>query len=122
MFLAARALLEKGQWLCIRGESSEDQFTGGMKIQASEILTIDQLKEVEGKTLWVEWSGERSIDVLKKTLEAKYDPQGLPVYIRYLHTNACVKLQCGERWRVSASSQAVTQLRQALRTRVVVLP
>lgn len=112
-----RDKITKDQLLVVRGSVSQDDFSGGLRVRATEVLSLVEARQraVRGLTLQVSSSGMD--DHFPKTLAALLsrfkEPKqsGCPVIIDYCTESASAELQLGDEWRVTPSDELLDGLR-----------
>ncbi|TKB49757.1 DNA polymerase III subunit alpha [Ferrimonas sediminicola] len=106
-------LLVKDKILIVEGEVSFDDFSGGNKMSAKEVLDISQAREKWAKGVTLDLDA-RDLDETKldrvKTLLGDFNQGSCPVQIRYTRPDACGTLQLGPNWQVRPDDELLLQL------------
>ncbi|MGF1726021.1 DNA polymerase III subunit alpha [Photobacterium nomapromontoriensis] len=107
-------LLEKDRILVVSGQVSFDDFNGGLKMSAREVLDISDAREKHLRGLAISVT-ERQIDQqfferFSKVLEP-HRAGTVPVNVYYQCSNARAKLTLGTEWRVTPADQLITDLK-----------
>ncbi len=110
-------LLEKDNILIVTGQVSCDDFNGGLKMTAREVMNIEQAREKYVRGLAISLMDRQINDQLISELHSKLQPYcsgTIPVHLYYQSVSARVKLRFGVMWRVSASDNLLNDLRMLL--------
>ncbi|USD36760.1 MULTISPECIES: DNA polymerase III subunit alpha [Ferrimonas] len=106
-------LLVKDKILIVEGEVSFDDFSGGNKMSAKEVLDISQAREKWAKGVSLELDSD-SLDDTKltkiKALLGEYRSGSCPVQIRFNRPDASGTLQLGQDWQVRPDDELLLQL------------
>lgn len=110
-------LIEKDRILVVSGQVSFDDFNGGLKMSAREILDISQAREKNLRGLAISLV-DRQIDkhFFEKFSEILEPHRAgtVPVNIYYLSCNASAKLILGTTWRVTPNEKLIDDLKALL--------
>lgn len=107
-------LLEKDRILIARGQISADDFSGGCKMIAREIIDINQIREKYVKGLAISLTDEQIDDKLLQKLSECLEPHrsgNIPVYLYYQKVDARAKLCFGSAWLVSPNDALLNTLK-----------
>ena len=114
MFNQYRDKLVKDTLLVVDGEVSVDDYTGGFKMRAAEIYTIDEAQRIYGRRLTIQLSSQQCrdgyIDRLQELLRPATGEGRCSVLVHYDNEDAEVRLLLGEQWRVNLSSDLLENL------------
>ncbi|UXI01851.1 DNA polymerase III subunit alpha [Photobacterium sp. TY1-4] len=107
-------LVEKDRILVVSGQVSFDDFNGGLKMSAREVLDISEAREKHLRGLAISVT-ERQIDEqfferFSKVLEP-HRAGTVPVNMYYQRSNARAKLTLGTEWRVTPADQLISDLK-----------
>ncbi|AJR07649.1 DNA polymerase III subunit alpha [Photobacterium gaetbulicola Gung47] len=107
-------LIEKDRILVVSGQVSFDDFNGGLKMSAREVLDIADAREKHLRGLAISLT-ERQIDEqfferFSKVLEP-HRAGTVPVNVYYQRSNARAKLTLGTEWRVTPADQLISDLK-----------
>ncbi|MGF1684289.1 DNA polymerase III subunit alpha [Photobacterium minamisatsumaniensis] len=110
-------LLEKDKILVVSGQVSFDDFNGGLKMSAREVLDISDAREKHLRGLAISVT-ERQIDEqfferFSRVLEP-HRAGTVPVNLYYQRSNARAKLTLGTEWRVTPADQLISDLKLLL--------
>ncbi|GAA5190469.1 DNA polymerase III subunit alpha [Ferrimonas gelatinilytica] len=103
--------------LVVEGEVSFDQFSGGNKMSAKEVLDIGQARERYAKALVLQLNQQQAQpDTLAelKTLLAQHGNGGCPVQVQYQQANAQGVFELGDRYRVVPGDDLLSGLEKLL--------
>ncbi|MCB1693508.1 MAG: DNA polymerase III subunit alpha, partial [Pseudomonadales bacterium] len=111
------ARLQKDQVVVVRGSTDRDDFTGGIRMRASEVFDLQQARERSIKRLQLSLSSSalqpdfvaELVDLLAPFRGAP--GQGCPVSIAYLRTDAQAEVVLGDSWRVTPADDLLERLR-----------
>ncbi|MBT1444780.1 DNA polymerase III subunit alpha [Shewanella sp. JM162201] len=106
-------LLEKDRILICEGEVSFDDFSGGNRMTARNIIDISEARSHFAKALAVDLeSSKASEELLGKFLETLGPWKGgaVPLVVNFSRDDASGKLQLGDAWRVNPSDELVLAL------------
>ncbi|GAA3535129.1 DNA polymerase III subunit alpha [Zobellella aerophila] len=110
-------LLEKDKILVISGQISFDDFSGGLKMSAREVMVIDEARERYARGVHLSISRaqidegffSRLLDILTPVRAGV-----CPVRVTYHRPGARAQLTLGTEWRVTPTDQMLEQLQQLL--------
>lgn len=107
-------LLEKDRIVVVSGQVSFDDFNGGLKMSAREVLDISEAREKHLRGLAISVT-ERQIDEqfferFSQVLEP-HRAGTVPVNVYYQRSNARAKLTLGTEWRVTPADQLISDLK-----------
>ena len=106
--------LSKNIILIIRGTVGKDDFTGGLKIMANLVYTLDKVRE-QAKRLLIRVTDKEEVDRLLMELPVvvKEHLKGqCPIAIAYQGKTASAELIFGETWKIKPSEELLSQLGQ----------
>lgn len=114
-FHTYRERLAKDQLIIVEGEISVDDFSGGNRMIARHIYTMDEAREQFAKSLKIHLSHEKSEDLSKiASLLEPFKGGRCRVAIHYSRNDAKANLNLGDAWRVKPSDQLIEKLRSLL--------
>ncbi len=117
-------LLEKDRILIVSGQVSFDDFNGGLKMIAREVMDIDEAREKYARGLAISLTDRQINDQLLNRLRQSLEPfrsGTIPVHLYYQRQDARAKLRFGAAWRISPSDRLLNELRLLLGTEQVEL-
>jgi DNA polymerase-3 subunit alpha len=109
-----RDLLSKDKILVVEGEVGLDDYSGGIKMQASAILDMDQARERYAKRLMLDLDAASAPSVLsqlERTL-APFREGRCPIRVRYRNAVAFGEVDFGAEWQVKPTQELLQRLRQ----------
>jgi DNA polymerase-3 subunit alpha len=109
-----RDLLAKDKILVVEGEVGLDDYSGGIKMQASAILDMDQARERYAKRLVVDLdaaSAPALLAQLERTL-APFREGRCPIRVRYRNSLAMGEVEFGAESQVKPTQELLQRLRQ----------
>ena len=122
--MANAGLLKEDQLLFVEGKVSNDDFTGGLRVNARRLFDVSAARSAYASLLRISCNGQA--DALKlrellvpfcKSSGAEQDLRGCPVQIDYRNRDARVELSLGEAWRVELRDELLHGLRAWLSER-----
>ncbi|UHJ59538.1 DNA polymerase III subunit alpha [Vibrio furnissii] len=110
-------LLEKDKILVISGQVSFDDFNGGLKMSAREVMDLGSAREkyARGLSISIEQSqvDEQFFERFSQILEP-HRAGTVPVNVYYQRSDARARLTLGTEWRVTPSDTLLDELKQLL--------
>ncbi|WP_217349574.1 hypothetical protein [Herbaspirillum sp. VT-16-41] len=97
-----------------RHESRFDDFSGGLKMTAREVMDIDEAREKYARGLAISLTDRQIDDQLLNRLRQSLEPHRsgtIPVHLYYQRADARARLRFGATWRVSPSDRLLNDLR-----------
>ena len=110
-------LLTKDELLVVEGQVSYDDYSGGLKMRADNIVSLGQARLEKAKALRLHIDSRYCPDNFSDQLLASLSPykQGrCPVMIEYQRTGAKASLQLGQEWQVEPQDELVMTLKDVL--------
>ena len=108
-----RELLVKDTLLVVEGQVSVDEYSGGFRMSADKLYTIDQAREAFAERLEIDvdadLSGNGFVAELKQILKPA-TPGRCPVYLRYHNRYAAAEIMLGQEWRVAPTGAVLEHL------------
>ncbi|HIG41615.1 MAG TPA: DNA polymerase III subunit alpha [Gammaproteobacteria bacterium] len=110
-------ILQKDLVVFFKGSTSIDDFTGGIRMRASEVYDLVQARERSVKRLRLSLNGMKLKDNFTSELAEILEPfkgqagRGCPVSIAYTRANAQAEVTLGDAWRVSPDDDLIQNLR-----------
>jgi len=106
-------LLVADSVIVLQGQVSEDHFNGGLKMNAREVMSMDQARERFASKLRLKINAEQLGDDFQDLLSDALQPAmgGLcPVFIEYKNKQAQAELALGRAWSVTPSDELLFAL------------
>ncbi|MBD2813866.1 DNA polymerase III subunit alpha [Xenorhabdus sp. Flor] len=110
-------LLEKDKILITTGQVSFDDFSGGLKMTARELMDISEAREKFARGLAISLSDRQIDEQLLNRLRGTLEPHRsgtIPVHLYYQRVDARARLRFGATWRVTPTDTLLTDLRTLL--------
>jgi len=107
-------LLEKDRILIALGQVSFDDFNGGLKMTARELLDISEAREKYARGLAISLTDRQIDDQLLNRLRQSLEPHRsgtIPVHLYYQREDARARLRFGATWRVTPTDRLLNDLR-----------
>ncbi|STX41767.1 DNA polymerase III, alpha chain [Legionella donaldsonii] len=114
VYEALQTDVQTGQMIVVEGEIATDDYSGGVKMTANQLYTIEEARTRFAKCLLLSMTaadGDR-LPALQSILKANQG--GCVVQIRYSNTNANATLTMGTKWCVKPSDELVLLLADLL--------
>lgn len=107
-------LLEKDRILIASGQVSFDDFNGGLKMMAREVMDISEARVKYARGLAISLTDRQIDDQLLIRLRQSLEPHRsgtIPVHLYYQREDARAKLRFGANWRVTPTDRLLIDLR-----------
>ncbi|WP_126455535.1 DNA polymerase III subunit alpha [Sulfuriflexus mobilis] len=108
-------LIAKDKLLVITGSVREDDYSGGLRLQASQIYDIDEAREAYARQLLIrvdaKQAGNGFLDALEQTLTPFRDGR-CPVILDYARADSRARISLGEDWRIRPTDELLQQLQE----------
>jgi DNA polymerase-3 subunit alpha len=115
LFEEKRDLLKEDKPVVIQGKVSDDQFSGGLRVQAERIMDMATARSRFARVMRISLNGEAQGAAgaarLKKLLEPYRANGSCPVEVRYDNGSASVAMRLPEEWRVNPDERLLAELR-----------
>jgi DNA polymerase III subunit alpha len=118
LFLANAALLKEDQLLFVEGKVSNDDFTGGLRVNARRLFDLAAARSAYASLLKLSCNGQSDAIRLRELLApfcrrqaGQEDSPGCPVQIDYHNAAARCELTLGDAWRVELREDLLHSLR-----------
>jgi DNA polymerase-3 subunit alpha len=109
LFEANRGLLKEDTLLIVEGRVQNDEFTGGIRISADQVLDLAAARQRFARAVKLVCNGASHGAKLRDLL-APYRDGALPVYIVYSNQEAQCRIDLGEAWRVKLDEGLIESL------------
>ncbi|HHJ4201581.1 DNA polymerase III subunit alpha [Aeromonas veronii] len=110
-------LMQKDRILVVSGQVSFDDFSGGLKMSARELLDINDARERFARAIRISLDEQRIDDRFFPRLGEILEPARAgvcPVQVNYRRPGSRVRLTLGTEWRVTPTDQLIDDLRVLL--------
>ena len=110
-------LLEKDRILIVSGQVSFDDFSGGLKMTAREVMDISDAREKYARGLAISLTDRQIDDQLLNRLRQSLEPHRsgtIPVHLYYQREDARARLRFGAAWRITPTDALLNDLRTLL--------
>ncbi|MDX1304051.1 DNA polymerase III subunit alpha [Photobacterium sp.] len=110
-------LLEKDKILVVSGQVSFDDFNGGLKMSAREVLDISEAREKHLRSLAISVTEKQVDEQFFARFSQVLEPHRagtVPVNVYYQRSNARAKLTLGTEWRITPTDQLIFDLKALL--------
>jgi len=112
LFEKHRALLKEDALLIVQGKVQRDEFAGGLRVAAEDLLDLAAVRERFAARLQIAMNGHSEARRLMETL-APYREAGeggCPVLVHYENGQASCDVALGETWRVRPDARLIGEL------------
>jgi len=117
VFAQFQDLIGKDKLLVIKGPVAEDDYSGGLRMRATQIYDIDQARENYARQLLIQLPADKAgngfIDSLEQVL-TPYKNGQCPICLDYQRPDASTRLLLGEEWRIRPTDELLYNLRKLL--------
>lgn len=115
VFEANRQHLREDQLVIIQGKVSNDDYSGGLRVTADEILDLQSAREARAKSLRLSMGQEGDVEQLRKVLnpfraEPENNVPGVVVDVELNYPDYSCTVRLGEEWRVRLADAMFDQL------------
>ncbi len=112
LFEKSRDKLKEDALLVVAGKVQRDEFSGGLRVGADELLDLEALRSRFAARLRIAMNGEADARRLQQLL-APYRASGggaCQVVVAYRNSSAVCEVALGEGWRVRPDSRLIAEL------------
>jgi len=112
-FASAQALLQTDALVVVEGEVSNDDFSGGLRLRAKRVMSLEEARTGLAESLRLQVAGEALVgDRLRWLAELCSRHRGAcPITLDYTGRDARALLQFGEAWRIDPADSLIQALR-----------
>ncbi|WP_318500016.1 DNA polymerase III subunit alpha [Photobacterium leiognathi] len=110
-------LLEKDKIVVVSGQVSFDDFNGGLRMSAREVLDISEAREKHLRGLAISVTEQQIDEQFFARFSQVLEPHRagtVPVNVYYQRSNARAKLTLGTEWRITPADQLISELKTLL--------
>jgi DNA polymerase III subunit alpha len=104
--------LKEDALLIVQGKAQKDEFSGGLRVTAEELMDLDTLRAKYAGRLKISMNGEADAKRLQQIL-APYRANGngsCKVVVRYQKSGAECEIALGDTWRVRPEERLLAEL------------
>ncbi|MBP0048116.1 DNA polymerase III subunit alpha [Marinobacterium sp. AK62] len=118
VFDSARSLINKDAVLVVEGEVAQDDYNGGLKVRASKVMSMAQIRTASARCLEIRCDrsqlGRQQLKQLADTLKAHRSVLlKLPVALNYRRDDAEARLWLDQEWAVEPGDDVILKLKAA---------
>ncbi|MBB5391427.1 MULTISPECIES: DNA polymerase III subunit alpha [unclassified Herbaspirillum] len=110
VFEPFKHLIKEDELLVVQGRVSEDRFNGGLRVSAEKVMDLGAARIQYGVRMVVQINKAVDTALLRDTLSAHRQEQGLPFVMRYLQPDAGCEVVLGDAWRINPSDSLQSSL------------
>jgi DNA polymerase-3 subunit alpha len=115
----SQQLLKDDQLVIVEGRVSNDEFSGGIRVNARKLYDLSTLRNSKASFLKISCNGQANAAKLKALLKpycvsASDEQRGCAVKVEYHNTSSKVELMLGNEWRVDLHDELIDGLTQWL--------
>ena len=116
LFEKHRSLIRDDELLVVLAKVSKDDYSGGMRVVAEQVLDLAGARQAFGKRLRISLNGVADAAALRGAIEpyAGLTETPLPVLVEYGNAEARCAVELGERWRVCPRDDLLADVRKRL--------
>ena len=105
-----REKLKEDRLLVVQGKVQHDDFTGGLRVSAEDLLDLAALRERFASGLHLAMNGQADAKRLKEALAPYRAERGCPVLVHWENAGASCDVALGEAWRVRPDERLIGEL------------
>jgi DNA polymerase-3 subunit alpha len=105
-----REKLKEDRLLVVQGKVQHDDFTGGLRVSAEDLLDLAALRERFASGLHLTMNGQADAKRLKEALAPYRAERGCPVLVHWENAGASCDVALGEAWRVRPNERLIGEL------------
>ncbi len=116
--------IKKEQIIVVRGKVEDDTYTGGLRVVAESIETLDKTRSRLAKQLVIQMQGHQEVEVLLNQLSElmqSYQGGSCPVTIDYRSECVGAQLQLGSSWHITPQDTLLLDLKRLYGDEAVML-
>jgi len=102
--------LKEDRLLVVQGKVQHDDFTGGLRVSAEDLLDLAALRERFASGLHLAMNGQADAKRLKEALAPYRAERGCPVLVHWENAGASCDVALGEAWRVRPDERLIGEL------------
>ena len=112
-FAEAQSLLQTDALVVIEGEVSQDDFSGGLRLRARRVLSLQEARTALAESLRLQLDGRELKPQTLRWLGEQLARHrgGCPLTVSYRRADARALLQFGDQWRIDPSDTLIQTLR-----------
>ncbi|NOT65122.1 MAG: DNA polymerase III subunit alpha [Methylotenera sp.] len=115
----SQQLLKGDQLIIVEGRVSNDEFSGGVRVNARKLFDLPTLRNSKASFLKISCNGQADAEKLKALLapyrkSASDEQRGCAVKVEYHNKSSKVELMLGNDWRVDLHEELIAGLTQWL--------
>jgi DNA polymerase-3 subunit alpha len=110
LFEKHRDRLKEGRLLVVQGKVQHDDFTGGLRVSAEDLLDLAALRERFASGLRLAMNGQADAKRLKDALAPYRAERGCPVFVHWENAGASCDVALGDAWRVRPDERLIGEL------------
>ena len=113
LFTQHRELLVKDTLLVVRGQVSVDEYTGGFKMSADELYSIDQARNTFAKAVVISVDANLAANGFIAALKEVLGPVShgvCPVRVHYSNPQAEADIVLGDEWKINPTEPVIERL------------
>jgi DNA polymerase-3 subunit alpha len=104
-------LLKEDQLLIVEGRISNDEYTGGLRVNARRLLDLAAARTASAQMLKLSCNGQADAVKLKELLSPYLNPAACRVLVNYHNGQARCEMMLGDQWRVELREELLQGLR-----------
>lgn len=112
-----REILIKDKVVIVDGEVSTDAYSGGYRMSANKVYSLEQARQLFSRGIVLKLSAEQAANKVINKLQEIMQPYKTgrsPIYIDYQREDSQARLSLGDEWRVTPSDTLLNELAAVL--------
>ena len=110
LFEKHREKLKEDRLLVVQGKVQRDEFTGGLRVSADDLLDLTGLRERFASGLRLAMNGQADAKRLQEALAPYRAERGCPVLVHWENAGASCDVALGDAWRVRPDERLIGEL------------
>ena len=114
LLMAQQALLKEDQLLIVEGKISNDDYTGGLRVNARRVFDLATARTANAQWLRLSCNGQADAAKLRELLAPYLRQEACRVVLDYRNGSARCEMALGDAWRVDLRDELLAGLRDWL--------
>ena len=114
LFMQQQALLKEDQLLIVEGQVRNDDYTGGLRVNARKLFDLASARTSAAQFLRLSCRGNTDVQQLRGLLAPHLRQEACRVLLHYRNENAGCEFAFPDNWRVDLSEVMIENLKSVL--------
>jgi len=114
LFIAQQALLKEDQLLIVEGKVSNDDYTGGLRVNARRLFDLAAARTANAQALKIFCNGQANAAKLRELLAPYQRRDACRVRVSYRNADAACEAELDDNWNVELREELLQGLREWL--------